>query len=79
MCIPNESERRRKTGYRLDWASLLSRIFHIDGMTCAQCNGKLRVVAKVENLDAVAAMWRYVRLDPNPHTDPTMVASECGL
>ena len=64
--------------YRLDWASLLSRIFAIDVMTCAQCKGKLRIVAKVDNPDAVAAMLRHLGLDRDPNPDPTTVANECG-
>ena len=75
-------KRKRKTKkdkrYRLDWASLLSRIFAIDVMTCAQCKGKLRMVAKVDNPDAVAAMLRHLGLDQDPNPDPTTMAYECG-
>jgi hypothetical protein len=75
-------KRKRKTKkdkrYRLDWASLLSRIFAIDVMTCAQCKGKLRIVAKVDNPDAVAAMLRHLGLDQDPNPDPTTVAYECS-
>ena len=43
-----------------------------------QCKGKLRVVAKVENPDAVAAMLRNLGLDRDPNPDPKTMANECG-
>ena len=57
LAEPVDSENRR---YRLDWAALLSRIFGIDVMTCAEGEGKLCVVAKVDNSNAVAAMLRHL-------------------
>ena len=42
-------------------------------MTCAQCKGKLCVVAKVDNPDAVAAMLRHLG-----QPDPTKMRSEVG-
>ena len=77
--LPKRKPKAKKgKRYRLDWASLLSRIFAIDVMTCAQCKGKLRMVAKVDNPDAVAAMLRHLGLDQDPNPDPTTVANECG-
>jgi len=37
-------------------------------MTCAPCQGRLRVVARVDNPDAVHAMLRHLGLlyDPEP-------------
>ena len=42
-----------------------------------QCKGKLRVVAKVENPDAVAATLQHLGLDQRPNPDPTTTRSEC--
>ena len=78
-CSPKPKPKTKKDKrYRLDWGSLLRRIFAIDVTTCAQCKGKLRVVAKVDNPGAVAAMLRHLGLDtdPNPDPDPTIVAYE---
>ena len=44
-----------------------------------QCKGKLRVVAKVDNPDAVAAMLRHLGLDQDPNPDPKTVANEFWL
>jgi hypothetical protein len=40
----------------------------VDIMTCAPCQGRLRVVARVDNPDAVHAMLRHLGLlyDPEP-------------
>ena len=43
-----------------------------------QYKGKLRMVAKVDNPGAVAAMLRHLGLDRDPNPDPTTVANECG-
>ena len=44
------------------------RVFLVDILTCAPCQGRLRVVAKVDNPDAVQAMLRHLGLlyDPEP-------------
>ncbi len=67
--LPQLRRRRPKRHrYRTDWASLLRRVFLVDIMTCAPCQGRLRVVARVDNPDAVHAMLRHLGLlyDPEP-------------
>ena len=65
--LPKRKPKTKKNQrYRLDWASLLSRIFAIDVMTCAQCKGKLRMVAKVDNPGAVEDMLRTSGLTRTP-------------
>ena len=77
--LPKRKAKTKKgKRYRLDWASLLGRIFAIDVMTCAQCTGKLRMVAKVDDPDAVAARMRHLGLDRDPNPAPKTVANECG-
>ena len=36
---------------RLDWASLLRRVFQIDVMRCASCGARMRVVAFIQDGD----------------------------
>jgi hypothetical protein len=43
-----------------------------------QLKDKLRIVAKVDKPNAVAAMLRHLGLDQDPNPDPTKVANECG-
>ena len=55
-CIVDQEVRRRRrerqsgsrSSYRLDWASLLRRVFGVDLTTCARCGGRLRIVAAIE-------------------------------
>jgi hypothetical protein len=37
--------------YRLDWASLLKRVFGVDVLKCSRCQGKMRLVACIEKPD----------------------------
>ena len=41
----------------------------MDILTCSQCQGRLRVVAKVDNPDAVHAMLRHLGLFDDPQPD----------
>ena len=48
---------------------MLRRVFLVDILTCSQCQGRLRVVAKVDNPDAVHAMLRHLGLFDDPQPD----------
>ncbi len=37
--------------YRLDWASLLKRVFGVDLLKCSRCQGKMRLIACIEEPD----------------------------
>jgi hypothetical protein len=68
--LPRKRRRRPKRHrYRTDWASLLRRVFLVDILTCSQCQGRLRIVAKVDNPDAVEAMLRHLGLLYHPEPD----------
>ena len=68
--LPRKRRRRPKRHrYRTDWASLLRRVFLVDFLTCSQCQGRLRIVAKVDNPDAVHAMLRHLGLLDDPQPD----------
>ena len=68
--LPRKRRRRPKRHrYRTDWASLLRPVFLVDILTCSQCQGRLRVVAKVDNPDAVHAMLRHLGLLDDPQPD----------
>jgi len=42
--------RRRQTGpWRIDWATLLSRVFGIDVLHCSACGGRRRVIATISD------------------------------
>jgi hypothetical protein len=37
--------------YRLDWAALLVRVFGVDVLQCSRCQGKMRLIACIEEPD----------------------------
>ena len=37
--------------YRLDWAALLVRVFSVDVLQCSRCQGKMRLIACIEEPD----------------------------
>jgi hypothetical protein len=60
---------------RIDWASLLRRIYLDDVLACP-CGGRRYVVADINERDAVVAILTHLGLDPDPPTiararDPT--------
>lgn len=49
---------------RIDWASLLRRVFSIDVLACARCGGRLRVISVVEDPPVIEKILRHLGL---PH------------
>jgi hypothetical protein len=37
--------------YRLNWAALLLRVFGVDVLKCSRCQGKMRLIACIEEPD----------------------------
>lgn len=54
-----------RSAYRLDWAALLKRVFAIDVLACARCDGRMRVLAFVTG-PAVPKILRHLRLPEAP-------------
>jgi hypothetical protein len=62
---------RMKTS-RIDWASLLRRVFKIDVLQCARCGGRMRVISIVEEQPVLEKILRHLGL---PHVPlPTLPA-----
>ena len=55
-----------RSTYRLDWAALLKRVFAIDVMVCARCDGPMRVIACLEEPAVVARILRHLGLSTKP-------------
>jgi hypothetical protein len=52
-------------GARIDWASLLRRIYLDDVLACP-CGGRRYVLADIVDRDAVVAVLTHLGLDPDP-------------
>ena len=55
-----------RSTYRLDWASLLKRVFAVDVMVCARCEGPMRVIACLEEPAVVARILQHLGLPTEP-------------
>ena len=59
---PTRAGRRR----RLAWASLMMRVFGEDVLTCPECDGRLRLIAHIEDPAVVARILRHLELPTTP-------------
>jgi Putative transposase len=63
---------RRDGTSRIDWASLLRRVFKIDVLQCARCGSRMRVISVIEEPTVIEKLLRHLRL---PHVPlPTLPA-----
>ena len=58
------SYRARDGTSRIDWASLLRRVFKIDLLACARCAGRMRVISVIEEPPVIEKILRHLGL---PH------------
>ena len=61
---------RRDGTSRIDWASLLRRVFKVDVLACARCGGRMRVIAVIEQPPAIEKILSHLGM---PHVPlPTL-------
>ena len=48
--------------YRLDWAALLLRVFGVDVLKCPRCQGKMRLIACIEEPDVAKKILEHLGL-----------------
>ena len=69
---------------RLDWASLLARVFKIDVLQCDRCGGRMRVIAFITDPDVTRAILTCLGLPTvapaaNPARDPPQLELPAGV
>ena len=55
---------------RIDWASLLKRVFQVDILACAKCGGRMKVLAVIEQPDVVAKILGHLGMPTVPEGIP---------
>jgi len=70
---PSHAERR---GHRIDWATLLRRVWGFDALACPRCGDFLRMIATITDRSAIVRILEHLGLptdEPRPHRarDPT--------
>lgn len=51
---------------RLDWATLLRRVYRVDVLTCPRCEGRLEVIAAISEPDTVRRILDHLGLPSTP-------------
>ena len=67
----------------MTWAQRLKRVFGIDAETCIHCGGKVKIVASVEEPNAIRAILahfdKHGALESEKHESCRGIAVEVGL
>ena len=48
--IPNEISSKE---FRRNWARLIQKIYEVDPLTCPKCQGSMRIISFIEELDII--------------------------
>mgnify|MGYP003333206442 CR=1 FL=1 len=55
-----------RSSYRLDWAALLKRVFAVDMRVCSRCDGRVKVIAFLEEPAVVRGILEHLGLPATP-------------
>jgi hypothetical protein len=47
-------------GFRRNWARLIRKIYEIDTLVCLQCDGQMRVIAFIEEMDVIRKIFKHL-------------------
>jgi len=56
-----ESDGSSKT-YRKNWARLIQKIYEVDPLTCTKCQGKMRIIAFIEDKEVINKILKHLGL-----------------
>ena len=48
--------------HKRNWARLIQKIYEVDHLTCAKCQGKMRIIAFIERPDVIKKILRHLGL-----------------
>ncbi len=65
----------KPTSQRIDWATLLRRVWGIDVLRCPACDGRMRMIAAIEDRTAIVKILEHLRV---PTELPRMRRSRDG-
>lgn len=62
---------------RQNWARLIQKIYEVDPLVCPKCQGQMKLISFVENLDVIEKILRHLGLwDIHNHDPPQAVISD---
>ncbi len=65
---PNEISSKE---FRQNWARLIQKIYEVNPLTCPKCQGTMRIISFIEELDIIEKILRHLGLwDIRSHDPP---------
>jgi len=64
-----EEKPAKKRRCTASWARLISKVFHVDPLTCTKCGGKLKIIAYLHDQASISKILDNLGLSP-PETKP---------
>jgi hypothetical protein len=62
--------------FRQNWARLIQKIYEVDPLTCPKCQGSMRIISFIEELDIIEQILRHLGLwDIRNHDPPKSIIS----
>ena len=79
--IPSILEREGSSkAYRKNWARLIQKIYEVDPLTCTKCQGKMRIIAFIEDEKVIKnilkhlGLWEFKPRPPPKATGPAKIS-----
>lgn len=60
--IPQILESKGSKEFRRNWARLIQKIYEVDPLICPKCQGKMRVIAVIEDEDIIKTILSHLGL-----------------
>jgi len=81
-CILQAEESSKK--HRKNWARLIQKIYEVDLLTCAKCQGRMRIISFIEDEEVIKKILKHLGLwdlkaRPPPHENALHKTTEHHL
>ena len=71
--MPNELSSKEA---RQNWARLIQKIYEVDPLVCPKCQGTMRIISFIEELDIIEKILRHLDLwDIRNHDPPKKISN----
>ncbi len=71
-----EEQPAQKRRCSASWARLISKVFHVDPLTCAKCGGKLEIIAYLHDPVSISKILHHLGLSPPETAKPPPAVHE---
>jgi len=71
-----EEQPAKKRRCTASWARLISKVFHVDPLTCAKCGAKLEIIAYLHDQVSISKILDHLGLSPPETTKPPPAVPE---